>query len=66
MGVGKSWGVTMAYRDIYNSFEDEQIPFVVTSISATNTHGTSSTVAECDYDEILFTDAEHISIVANT
>jgi len=66
LGVGSSWGVTKGYQDIYNAFSSETAPFVITGISATNVHGTSTTSMQCDYDEILYTDAEHITITAST
>ena len=66
MGVGKPWGVTMAYRDIYNGFEGETIPFVVTQITGTDSHGSSSSIVACDYDEILYTDLDHVSISINS
>ena len=60
LGIGKSWSVTMAYKDIYSAFPD--VPFAITSISATNTHGTSSSLMQCNYNEILVTDATHVVI----
>ena len=64
LGVGESWSVTTAYRDIYNVFGEEKIPFIINSITGTNTVTTTSstTVVTCDYDQILYTDAEHITI----
>ena len=64
LGAGKSWGVTMAYKDIYNCFDDD-VPFVITGISGTNTHGTSTTLVQCNYNEVLYTDAEHITITVS-
>lgn len=66
LGVGVSWGVTMGYKDIYTIFEGQDMPFVVTSISATNNHGTSAVEMQCDYNEILLTDSDHITIVETT
>ena len=66
LGVGKSWGVTYAYRDIYNAFAGEQIPFVITGISGSDSHGSSSSLVQCNYNEILYTDAAHITISLNT
>ena len=42
------------------------MPFVVTNISATNNHGTSAVEMQCDYNEILLTDSDHITIVETT
>lgn len=62
LGIGKSWNVTMGYKDIYSSFSGDT-PVSVSSISAQNTHGTSTSTMTCEYDEILVTDEEHITIV---
>ena len=35
LGIGKSWNVTMGYKDIYSAFESSDIPFTITAISAT-------------------------------
>lgn len=65
LGIGNGWNVTMAYKDIYSAFTDD-IPFAITSLSATNAHGTSTSFMECGFDEILTTDADHIVITLNT
>ena len=66
LGVGESWSVTTAYRDIYNGFGTEKIPFIINSITGTkvSTSASSTSVIECLYNEILYTDAEHITITA--
>ena len=66
LGVGVTWGVTMGYKDTYSVFEGGDMPFVVTSISATNNHGTSTVEMQCDYNEILLTDDAHITVVETT
>ena len=53
LGIGKNWNVTMGYKDVYSMFDD--LPFSITSISATSTHGTSTSVVECAADEVLAT-----------
>jgi len=62
LGIGKNWNVTMGYKDIYSSFDGSDLPFTITSISATNTHGTSTSEMECGYSEKLFTDDSKITI----
>lgn len=65
LGIGKNWGVTMAYKDIYNAFGND-CPFIITAVSGSNTHGTSTTEVTCAYNEVLVTDEEHISITVNS
>lgn len=61
LGIGKNWGVTMAYKDIYNAFGND-CPFIITGVSGSNAHGSSTTEVACGYDEILVTDADHITV----
>lgn len=60
LGIGKSWNVTMGYKDIYSQFDSTDLPFVVTSISSSNA---VNGVVPCSFDHVLSTDAAHISIV---
>lgn len=67
LGIGKSWGVTMAYRDIYNAFMNEQCPFVITSITGkTSGMGSASTVeVPCAFNEILACEDANITVVVS-
>ena len=64
LGVGIDWGVTLAYRDIYNQFTDELIPFIVTGITGQreSDEEAQTVTVPCDYNKILYTDEEHIII----
>ena len=64
LGVGTNWGVTLAYRDIYNAINEEYIPFVITEISGKRESDEEPNIVTvpCDFDKILYTDAEHIII----
>lgn len=61
LGIGKNWGVTMAYKDIYNAFEGD-CPFIITAVSGSNTHGSSTTEVTCAYNEVLVTDDDHVVV----
>lgn len=62
--IGESWGVTMAYRDIYNAFAGEQIPFVITSVTGkTSSMGSASTTeVPCAFNERLTISDANITI----
>lgn len=62
LGIGKPWSVTMGYKDIYSAFDSSDIPFTITGISATNTHGTSTSKMTCLYNETLNTKDALITI----
>ena len=66
LGIGNSWKVSMGFKDIYSAFEQYGYPFTVTSIQATNVHGTSSLECECLYNEILTVAEEDITIVVGS
>lgn len=61
LGIGKSWNVTMGYKDIYSNYSDN-LPFSITSISASSTHGTSTSVVPCAADEVLTTSEAKVII----
>ena len=62
LGIGKDWVVTTGFRDIYTAFGNN-LPFSVTSITAQKEGGSSTTsTVDCEYYEILYADAEHITI----
>lgn len=61
LGIGKNWGVTTAYRDIYNAFEND-CPFIITGITGSNSHGESQIEISCNYDEVLVSDVECITV----
>ena len=65
--IGKTWGVTTAYRDIYNAFSNETCPFVVASITGqTDYMGSASAVeVDCDFNQKLICDASHVTITVN-
>ena len=67
LGIGKSWNVTMAYRDIYNAFANELCPFVVTSVTGkTDSMASASTVeVPCAFSEMLYVEDADISIVVS-
>lgn len=66
--IGESWRVSFAFRDIYNAFKDESVPFIVDSVSAAAGGQTQTTEVPCDFDEMLSTasDGGNISIVVNS
>ncbi len=66
LGVGTNWAVTKAYADVYEAFKDRTMPFVITSVSATNSHGSSSVEMQCNFDEILASDEDHFTITETT
>ena len=62
LGIGKDWVVTTGYKDIYSAFGND-LPFSISSISATKQGGSSTTsTVSALYYEILNTDASHITI----
>lgn len=62
LGIGKNWVVTTGFRDIYTAFGSD-LPFSVSSISATKQGGSATTTTvSCGLSEILYTDADHITI----
>ena len=67
LGIGKSWGVTMAYRDIYNAFVGEICPFVISSVTGkTPSMGSASTVeVPCAFNEVLKVADANISVVVS-
>lgn len=62
LGIGKSWALTMGYRDIYSQFVSG-VPFAVISIESTEAD--SDGIVECDFDHVLSTDDSHITIVVS-
>ena len=63
MGVGKSWSVTMAYRDIYNTFIGEVCPFIINSVVGdTDDQAPSSSEVLCAFNQILTVKDEDITI----
>lgn len=67
LGIGNSWGVTTAYRDVYNAFAGEQCPFVITSITGkTSGMGSASTsVVPCAFNEVLSAGDANITVTVN-
>lgn len=63
LGIGKSWALTMGYKDIYTQFVSG-MPFAVVSIESTLAD--SDGIVECDFDHVLSTDEAHITIVVAT
>ena len=63
LGIGKSWSVSLGYKDIYTQFDSSDLPFSITSIASSTA---SNGVVSCAYDHILQTDASHITIVTPT
>ena len=59
LGIGKPWTVSMGYKDIYSQFDSSDLPFSITSITAT---GATNGIYPCSYDHILTTDEDHITI----
>ena len=66
LGIGHAWNVTTAYRDIYNAFAGEDIPFVITSVTGIKTGmGSASSVSvPCAFNEILTVAESNITITA--
>ena len=63
LGIGISWNVTTAYRDIYNAFSDTDCPFIITSVTGSNSHGSGQQVSvQCGFDEYLTVSSETIII----
>ena len=60
LGIGKSWNVTMGYKDIYSQVGSNDPKYAIVSI--TSTDADASGIVQCDYDQVLFTDDEHITI----
>ena len=66
LGIGNPWGVTTAYRDVYNAFAGEMCPFVVSSITGkTSSMGSASSVeVPVTFNEMLIADISDVTIVA--
>lgn len=63
LGIGKDWSVTMAYKDIYNAFAGEDIPFTLGAITGAKGTGSPSSVSvSCSFNEVLITSDEKITI----
>ena len=58
LGIGKSWALTMGYKDIYSQFSDS-MPIAVTNITST---AAVNGIVSCDFDHVLTADEEHITI----
>ena len=63
LGIGRSWAVTMGYKDIYSQFDSSDTPIAVTSITSSDATGG---VVDCGYDEILSLTASNVTITVNT
>lgn len=64
LGIGKSWALTMGYKDIYSQFMSGSMPFAVVGI--TSTAADADGIVECTYDHVLTTIESSISIVEDT
>lgn len=50
LGIGKSWTLTMGYKDIYSAFDDGDMPIAVTNITSSQA---SDGIVPCAYDHVL-------------
>ena len=66
LGIGVPWGVTTAYKDIYNAFAGELCPFVISSVTGKKSGGSAQTVSvPCSFNEFLSVDDINITINAS-
>ena len=67
LGIGKSWGVTTAYRDIYNAFYGEVCPFVISSVTGKTSGMSEASTVEvpCSFNELLTCGDTNITIVVS-
>lgn len=68
LGIGNSWSVTTAYRDIYNAFAGEVCPFTITSVTgiASGMQSASAEEVPAEFNEVLTLSASAITINATT
>ena len=67
LGIGDPWGVTTAYKDIYNAFAGEQCPFVIASVTGKTSSMLSpdSITVPCGFNQLLTCGDSDITITVN-
>ena len=64
LGIGKSWALTMGYKDIYSQFSGSDMPFAVVGITSSAADGNG--IVECAFDHILTVADSNITITVAT